>query len=207
MIDHGLIADLAALGLIGAFALALAERLIPVVPSYGLFIFLGSAMVHRPVDLLPLIVATVLATTLGAICWYGIGRWLGEERTHRAVVRYGRFVFLREPLYLSLAARYSRNAFLATFIGQTVPVVRVYLSLPAGILRLPLASFALAVMLGSAIWVGGFITLGYMLTRFGWNPAVTTLAAVAVLLVVEGGLLWIVRRRRDRAAARLTPKG
>lgn len=201
MIDHVFIANLAALGLVGAFVLALAERLVPVIPSYGLFIFLGSAMVQAPIDLLPLIVATVLASTLGAVCWYGIGRWLGEERTHRAVKRYGRYVFLREPLYLSLAARYSRNAFLATFIGQTVPVVRVYLSLPAGILKLPLASFAAAVLLGSTIWVGGFITLGYALTRFGWNPAVTTLVAVAVLLVVEGGLLWIVRRRRDRAGA------
>lgn len=196
MVDPGWITELAAYGLVGAFLLALAERLIPVVPSYGLFIFLGSALVRAPVDLVPLIIVTTLASTLGAVCWYGIGNILGEERTHAMVKRFGRYVWLKEELYLSLADRYSRNAFVATFIGQTVPVVRVYLSLPAGILSLPLATFALAVVCGSAIWVGGFTCLGYVLTIFGWDPAVTTLVAVIVLLIVEGGLVWIMQRRK-----------
>ncbi len=195
MIEPGYIADLATYGLLGAFLMALAERLVPVVPSYGLFIFLGSGMVTAPVDLLPLIIIATIASTLGALCWYGIGNALGEARTHALVKRFGRYVWLKEALYLSLADRYSRNAFVATFIGQVVPVVRVYLSLPAGILRLPIATFALAVFLGSAIWVGGFTTLGYVLTVFGWDPAFTTLVAVIVLLCVEGGLVWIMRRR------------
>lgn len=199
MIDPGYIADLAAYGLAGAFLLALAERLIPVVPSYGLFIFLGSALVRAPIDLVPLIIVTTIATTLGAICWYWIGRALGEERTHAMVKRFGRYVWLSEALYLSLAARYSRNAFIATFIGQVVPVVRVYLSLPAGILKLPQLTFAAAVFAGSTLWVGGFTTLGYVLNRFGWNPATTTLIAVVALLVVEGGIVWIMRRHKDAA--------
>lgn len=189
-------ADVLAYGMVGAALLALLERLVPVVPSYGLFIFLGSALVETPLDLLPLIVATTLASTLGAICWYGIGFALGEARTHRLVVRYGRYLFLSETVYLSLARRYTRNAFVATFVGQTVPVVRVYLSLPAGILALPLPAFTLAVLAGSALWVGGFTTLGYGLHVLGWNPFVATLVAVGVLLVVEGGLVWLVRRYR-----------
>jgi membrane protein DedA with SNARE-associated domain len=196
MPDPASILDLAAYGILGAALLALAERLIPVVPSYGLYIFLGSSLVERPIDLIPLIVATTLASTLGAVCWYGLGYWLGEARTHALVRRFGRYVWLREPLYLSLAGRYARNAFVATFIGQTIPVVRVYLSLPAGILALPLATFTLAVLAGSGLWVGAFTTLGYGLHVLGWNPYVATIAAVGVLIVVEGGTLWLLRRRR-----------
>jgi alkaline phosphatase len=195
MPDPASILDLAAYGLIGAFLLALAERLVPVVPSYGLYIFLGSSLVERPIDLIPLILVTTLASTLGAVCWYGLGYALGEARTHALVIRFGRYVWLREPLYLSLAGRYARNAFVATFIGQTIPVVRVYLSLPAGILALPLATFALAVLAGSGLWVGGFTTLGYGLHVLGWNPYVATIAAVCGLLVVEGGMVWLLRRR------------
>jgi len=194
------IMDIAAYGIIGAAFLALAERLVPVVPSYGLFIFLGSSMVERPIDLLPLVVATTLASTLGAVCWYGLGYALGEARTHDLVRRFGRFVWLREKVYLSLSDRYSRNAFVATFIGQTIPVVRVYLSLPAGILALPLPTFTLAVLSGSALWVGGFISLGYGLDVLGWNPVVTTLVAVCVLIVIEGGLVWLIRRHQQKTA-------
>ncbi len=196
MPDLAPILDLAAYGIIGAALLALVERLVPVVPSYGLFIFLGSSMVERPIDLLPLIIATTLGSTLGALCWYGLGYALGESRTHNLVRRFGRYVWLREKVYLSLADRYSRDAFVATFVGQTIPVVRVYLSLPAGILALPLLTFTLAVLLGSTLWAGGFTILGYGLHVLGLNPAITTIAAVCVLAVIEGGILWLVRRHQ-----------
>lgn len=193
------VAHIASYGLLGAFLLALAERLVPVVPSYGLFVFLGSTLVAQPLDLAPLIVVATVASTLSAVCWYGIGHALGEARTHALVRRYGRYVCLRESLYLSLAGRYTRNAFIATFIGQTIPVVRCYLSLPAGILALPLGLFALAVLAGSAIWVGGLVSLGYGLHMLGWNPLVATLIAAATLLGVEGGLFWLLHRRRAPA--------
>ena len=195
------IPDLVAYGLFGAAVLALLERLVPVVPSYGLFILLGSSVVAAPADLVPLIAAATIGSTLGGLCWYGIGYVLGETRTHAFVRRFGRYVWLKEELYLSLADRYSRNAFIATFIGQTVPVVRVYLSLPAGILALPLATFTLAVLAGTLIWVGGFTTLGYGLHVLGWDPVVATIGGVLVLCVVEGGLVWLLRRRREATAA------
>jgi len=191
------IVHLASYGLLGAFVLALLERLVPIVPSYGLFIFLGSALVVRPIDLVPLILLATAASTLSAICWYGIGHALGEERTHALVKRYGRYVCLREKLYVSLAGRYTRNAFIATFMGQIIPVVRCYLSLPAGILSLPLVTFALAVFTGSALWVGGFTSLGYGMHVLGWDPLVATLCAVAGLLIVEGGLAWMLSRRNQ----------
>ena len=188
-----------AYGLAGAFVLALVERIVPIVPSYGLFIFLGSTLANNAWDLVPLIIVTTLASTLSGIIWYGIGYLLGEERTHRAVVKYGKYVWLKEELYLSLSQRYERNAFIATFIGQTVPAVRVYLSLPAGILALPLGTFSLAVFLGSAIWVGGFTAIGYGLNMFGWDPVIATIIAVIALVIIEGGILLLIQRRRRRS--------
>jgi alkaline phosphatase len=195
------IAHLASYGLVGAFVLALLERLIPIVPSYGLFIFLGSALVAQPLDLVPLILVATVASTLSAICWYGIGHALGEERTHNLVKRYGRYVGLKEAIYLSLAGRYTRNAFIATFMGQTIPVVRCYLSLPAGILALPLGTFSLAVLTGSSLWVAGFTSLGYGLHVLGWDPLVATLCAVVGLLTIEGGLAWMLAKRSAARAS------
>lgn len=194
------VAAIASYGLTGAMLLALLERLVPVVPSYALFIFLGASLAPTPADLFWLTIAVTLASSLGGLCWYGAGRLLGAERTEALVRRFGRYVWLSENLYHSLGERYQRHYFAATFIGQAVPVVRIYLSLPAGILRVPLPGFALAVLLGSALWVGAFLLLGYWLHVTGWNPITATIVAVIALLVIETAIVAACREISARRA-------
>lgn len=192
------IATIASYGLGGAMLLALLERLVPVVPSYALFIFLGASFAPTPADLVWLMIAVTFASAIGGLCWYALGRLLGAERTEALVRRFGRYVWLSEQLYHSLGERYRRHYFTATFIGQAVPVVRIYLSLPAGILRVPLPGFALAVLLGSGLWVGMFLLLGYWMHAIGWSPVTATIVGVLALLVIETVLITGYRKLRAR---------
>jgi len=203
LVSHSVlpVAAIASYGLGGAMLLALIERLVPIVPSYALFIFLGASLAPAPAELAWLIAAVTLASSLGGMCWYGAGRLLGAERTEALVRRFGRYIWLREDLYHALGRRYRRHYFAATFIGQTVPVVRIYLSIPAGILRLPLPGFALALLLGSASWAGAFLLLGYWLHATGWDPVVATIVAVLALLVVETAIVAACRGFAARRAA------
>jgi membrane protein DedA with SNARE-associated domain len=195
------IAMITSYGIGGAMLLAFAERIVPIVPSYALFIFLGATLAPTPGDLAWLMLAVTLASSLGGLGWYGAGRLLGAERTEAFVRRYGRYLFLSERLYASLGERYRRHYFAATFIGQSVPVVRIYLSLPAGILRVPLPGFTLALLLGSALWVGVFLLLGYWLHVTGWDPVVATLVAVLALLVIEAAIVAAFRKLSTGPAA------
>ncbi|MBO9622858.1 MAG: VTT domain-containing protein [Sphingomonas sp.] len=203
LVSHSIVpvAEIAGYGLGGAMALAMLERLVPVVPSYALFIFLGTTLAATPADLAWLALAVTLGTAIGGTCWYGLGRLLGAERTEAFVRRFGRYIWLSERLYHSLGQRYQRHYFAATFIGQGVPVVRIYLSLPAGILRVPLLGFVLALTLGSTLWVSAFLLLGYWLRGTGWSPVTATIIAVLALLVIETAIVMACRRIAARRAA------
>jgi alkaline phosphatase len=196
----GPIAALLAWGLPGIAAIALAEKLIPAVPSYVLYVFLGMSAVSGGGALVTAILAATLGSSLGALAWYGLGRALGERRTEAAVERWGRWVFLPPQRYRHLAGLYRRNHFIATLLGQVTPVVRIYLPLPAGVLGLALAPFTLAVLLGNLAWDAALLGIGYALRGSGGDPLKVGLAVVGALLLAEMlvvlALRWRARRKR-----------
>lgn len=186
-------------GLAGMFAISFLEKFIPIAPSYVLFMLLGMTA-ESPPALLALLIATIAGSLIGSLGWYGIGRWLGEFRVEAAVARFGKYIFFRLPTYHRLAASYRGNRFVVTMLGQTVPVARVYLGLPAGVLRLPLVSFAAAAALGILAWNLTFLALGFVLRGSSESPTTVGLWACAVLIAAEFALFFLVRSvRRHRA--------
>lgn len=196
----GPIAALLACGLPGIAGIALGEKLIPVVPSYVLYVFLGMSAVPSGGDLAATILAATLGSSLGALAWYGLGRALGERRTEAAVERWGRWVFLPLQRYRHLAGLYRRNHFIATLLGQVTPVVRIYMPIPAGVLGLALAPFTLAIVLGNLAWDAALLSIGYALRGSGGDPLKAGLAVVAGLLLTETlavlALRWRARKRQ-----------
>lgn len=95
--DSPLYASLLDMGLLGIVALAFAEKLIPVLPSYLMLVFLGATYVSGVPELIVLVLATVCGSTLGALFWYGIGRLAGKERTDALVARFGAIFSCRSP--------------------------------------------------------------------------------------------------------------
>ncbi len=184
------------LGVPGFFAAAFAEKFIPIVPSYIMLMLFGMS-VADDIALLSAILATGAGSLTASLCWYGIGRGLGEGRVERAVARYGTYVLFRPPAYAKLADAYRRNRFWVTLVGQTVPVARIYLALPAGVLRLRPASFATAAGAGILVWNTPFLVLGHALRETGSDPLDLGFRVSIALVAAEIGLI---------AAAKLLPR-
>ena len=197
----GPLAALLAWGLPGIAVIALAEKLIPAVPSYVLYVFLGMTAVSGGGALVATILAATLGSSLGALAWYGLGRALGERRTEAAVERWGRWVFLPPQRYRHLAGLYRRNHFVATLLGQVTPVVRIYLPLPAGVLGLALVPFTLAIALGNLAWDAALLGIGYALRGSGGDPLKVGVGVVAGLLLIETLAVFALRRRALRRAS------
>jgi hypothetical protein len=72
-------------GLVGVAALAFVEKLVPVMPSHVLYVFVGMTFAATRDELVGIALASALGSTLGAACWYLLGRMLGRRRAEIAV--------------------------------------------------------------------------------------------------------------------------
>jgi alkaline phosphatase len=190
------VAALLGAGLVGIGGLSFVEKLVPAIPSYVLYVFLGMTAVADGTALGLTILASGLGSALATMCWYGVGRALGPQRTEAAVARFGRFVHLDVARYRWLGAAYLRRPFLVSLIGQITPVVRLYAPLPAGMLGLKPLTFFAAALAGSAAWNGLLLGFGYALRHSARDPVRVGMAVVAGLLVLELGALLVLQLRR-----------
>lgn len=191
--------DLAAWGLLGLALCSAIEKLVPILPSAGLFLMLG---VVSPVDLPAVIAATAAGSTAGSLFWYGIGRWLGPTRGDFFVLRMTRRLNLKEEWYARLKRNYHSHPIAITLFGQLVPVVRAYMALPAGVLAIPAPGFAVATFCGALMWNTPFLVSGYLLRRQILAPDAAAPAAIAAILLISLLLLALLRFcRPSRSAA------
>ncbi len=193
------VAYLLSFGLAGAGCLAAMERFAPLLPSYILLMFLGLA-VPDSTTLALTISVTTFGSLIGGLGWFVIGWALGPDRARAVVAKYGKYILLRIPLYDRLTDAYRRHHFWVTLSGQIIPAARLYLPLPAGVLRLDPRIFLAATTLGCLIWNAPFVYLGYSLRNGGRDPIQTGFWASIALLAVEGAILLLLRFRKKAAA-------
>lgn len=193
-------------GIGGILLLAFLEKLAPIVPSYLVLILIGMAG-SDPSSLISAIAATVAGSVAGSVAWYALGRVLGPERVLTAVHHYGRYFFLRMDTYRKLVVFFSRNHFSMTFFGQLIPVVRIYLALPAGIFQFRVTPFIVAATLGSVIYNGIFLLLGYTLRGASEDLTVLGTWILAILVAFEVAFFFIAKRLLwvDRSVTQARP--
>jgi len=139
--------------------------------------------------------AGTLGYTLGAIAGWGIGRYGGRVY----VERHGRWLHL-DPERLDRAeAWFERWGDLAVFLGRITPVVRSFVSIPAGVLEAPFVRYVLLTLAGSAIWCFAFAGAGWA-AGASWEQIHNASSYVdyVVVAVVLIGVGWLVLRRLRR---------
>ncbi|MDX6466995.1 MAG: hypothetical protein QOI27_2035 [Gaiellaceae bacterium] len=106
-------------------------------------------------------VVMALAGTLGYFAGSLVGGWIGRYGGRPLLERRGRWFHLT-PAKLDRAARwFDRWGNFGVFIGRLTPVIRSFVSIPAGAFEMPLAPYSLYTLLGSAIWAFAIAGAGY----------------------------------------------
>ena len=100
----------------------------------------------------------VLGSILGALFNY----WLALKLGRPTLLRYGKYVGITPENFDRTETFLKKHGIFGTFIGRLIPVIRQYISFPAGLARLPLFPFILATALGSGIWVIILAAIGYL---------------------------------------------
>jgi membrane protein DedA with SNARE-associated domain len=167
-----------------------------VVPLGGALASLGKLGLGGPVVELILVVAISSAANLtGSLVAFYLTRRFGE----RVILsRVGRWLGLSRG-HLLLAHRFfDRWGLWAVFLGRLLPIVRTYISFPAGLSKIGYLRFTIVTLLGAIPWNFGLAYAGYLLGQH-YQEVATTLAPFAIplviLVVIILGLAWWFGRR------------
>ena len=101
----------------------------------------------------------ILGSLFGALFNYYLAIKLGRK----LLIKYGNYVFIKEETLEKIEKFFKEHGHISTFFGRLIPVVRQYISLPAGLAKMNLAKFSLYTTLGAGIWMIVLAYLGYFL--------------------------------------------
>ena len=148
----------------------------------------GELTLHAPIPDLALACAVGLAGSLaGAYFNYFLSSKLGEPFLRK----YGKWFFVK-PAALDRACEvFNRYGGVTTFVCRLVPVIRQLISIPAGLARMPLATFTLFTGLGAGIWTVILAAVGYALGRSAGDITYLELVHRGKALL-DANLVWIL---------------
>jgi membrane protein DedA with SNARE-associated domain len=192
-------------GLPAVFVLMLAESACVPIPSEATMLFAGFAVAqqgashaHHHLTLLGIVVAGVLGNLVGSWLAYGVGRYGRLE----LVERHGRWLHLK-PSHLEWADRwFARYGQPTVFFSRVLPIIRTFISLPAGVAKMPFWRFTVLTLAGCVPWVLGLALAGEAVGS-EWKDVRKGFDYVdyaVVALVVIGLAVLLTRRLRRRPA-------
>jgi membrane protein DedA with SNARE-associated domain len=141
--------------------------------------------------------AGTLGYAAGAVVGWGIGRRGGRE----LLARHGQWLHLGPQRLRRAELWFARHGRAAVLLGRLTPLVRSFVSVTAGVLGAPFASYFALTLLGSAIWCFGFAGAGWGLGA-SWHTidGVFRYVEVAVAVAVIGVVARLMLRRRSLRA-------
>ena len=176
--------------------ITLESTLVPI-PS-ELVMPLAGFMAYKGEFSLPVI---LVINSAGALLGSGLCYWIGVVGGKPFLVKYGKYFLVNQHDIAKTETFFAKHGKATILIARFLPVIRHVISVPAGIARMPLRGFFLQTFLGSTIWGGVLILLGYYVGA-NWETLANTLKRVDLLIglilvlgLVALGIRFVVRRR------------
>src|SRR3954462_4663138 len=187
-----------ALGLAGVFVLMVLESACIPIPSEATMLFAGFNVSDHHYSLFAAVAVGTLGNLVGSWIAYAVGYYGRVD----VLEKHGKKLHIKKS-HLDWADRwFQRHGDATVFFARMVPIVRTFISLPAGVARMPFVRFSVLTLLGCVPWV-------LMLTLIGreagdnWEKWKTNLHYVdytVIALIVIGVVYLVVRARRRRKA-------
>lgn len=186
-------------GYVAIFVLMLLESALIPFPSEVTMLAGGFYAAEGSLDLFWVGAAGVMGNMVGSWIAYALGR-----KTGRALLdRYGRYILIRTHDIDKAELWWEKYGEAATFFSRLLPVIRTFISLPAGIGKMPLGKFSIYTFLGVVPWTYGLAYLGVVLGE-NWErvldyfdlPSLLIGGALVVVVVA-----WYLRRRKQQKAS------
>ena len=138
----------------------------------------------------------IAGSLLGALFNY----WLAVKLGRPLLIKYGKYFFISQETIDKAEKFFQKHGHISTFVCRLLPGIRQYVSLPAGLARMPLKQFCIYTGLGAGIWVFVLTFAGYLLGEhqelLKQYLHVITLSCIAVA-VIAALIYYFARKNKS----------
>ena len=176
--------------------MALESACVPI-PSEAIMLFAGFAVSEGELTLVGVVAAGVLGNLVGSLVGYGIGYYGRVDLLERH-----RIFHVSQARLKQTEGWFERHGNATVFFSRMLPLVRTFVSVPAGVARMPLARFSILTTLGSIPWVLALALVGESVGHNWeeWRHHLAYLDYAIVAAVVVGIGWWLLRRTTSEAS-------
>jgi membrane protein DedA with SNARE-associated domain len=181
------------LGYAGVFLLTtMGSACIPI-PSEATMLFAGFKVSDGDLTLIGVIAAGVLGDLTGCLIGYAMGYYGRVELVERHPL-----IHIDRKRLDWAESWFSRNGSLTVFFGRLIPLVRAFVSLPAGVAEMRLSRFIPLTLAGSVIWMTTWSVIGRQVgdNWTKWKDQLHYVDYAVVVLIVAAIVYLLIRRRR-----------
>lgn len=195
-LTHLIITIISTSGYLGVFLLMSAESALIPIPSEVTMPFAGYLATTGRFNIYLVILTGAFANLIGSILAYWLGYW-GEEHVVRILIKkYGKYLLLTEGEYDRSERWFRKYGEKITFFSRILPIVRTFISLPAGVAKMNFWKFSFFTFFGSLIWSGLLVYIGFVLGK-NWQSIsgyYRKFEFLIILAVVALGIYYIVHK-------------
>jgi membrane protein DedA with SNARE-associated domain len=184
------------LGYAGVFFLMFLESACIPIPSEVTMPFSGSLVVAGIFNLWIVVLVGTLGNLAGSLTAYALGAWGQEAVVRKVIVKYGKYVLISEHEYDQSERWFRNHGELIVLLSRVLPVLRTFISLPAGVAKMNMTRFIVYTSVGSFIWSLILTEIGVILGN-NWNSLEVYFRKFDIVIVIIGvaTVVWYIQHK------------
>ncbi|MCL4357294.1 DedA family protein [Patescibacteria group bacterium] len=207
--EHLIVSEISRHGYLAIFIMMVLESACIPIPSEAIMLFggaLSAGVVIAGVSTHLNILAVALIGTVGNLIGSAIAYWVGRTGGRVVIERWGKYVLLKKKDLAKAESFFKKHGDVSVLISRVLPVIRTFISLPAGIAEMPIFKFGLFTLIGSLPWTFALAYSGYAVAG-NWKSLTkydTPISVIFGLIIIALILWWYIKRRQKLTVGKTT---
>ena len=178
-------------GYIGITFLIALENLIPPIPSEVILSFSGFISKSTDLNIFLIIIFATLGSLIGAIVLYYLAYFIGLNLLN---FKFFKICGLKKEKTEKSMKHFQKNGYKSIFFGRFIPIIRSFISIPAGLSKMNIRLFLVLTWIGSFIWNTIFVIAGFIL-QDNWDTLANFFEKYSIFIFLIAIILYIIIKR------------